>query len=171
MTEELTFRSCVIAVSFLGGWSKSQIVFLTPLWFGLGASFFPFSLSIFPYGANSRSPAAHVHHAWETYLAGGRTKQALLQGVFSSSSLLFRSTSIIRRLTTPFTLRSLPIRLHDPLRLVRRFPLHPNRYVELSFRSLLPASPIHAFHGHHTHFLVRPGCPVTFRALSRLARN
>ncbi|GAA5867209.1 hypothetical protein JCM8547_003119 [Rhodosporidiobolus lusitaniae] len=63
LTEEITFRSCIIAASYLGGWSKKQIVFLTPLWFGL----------------------AHVHHAWETYFAGGRTKQALLQGVFQST--------------------------------------------------------------------------------------
>ena len=31
-------------------------------------------------------PAAHVHHAWETYLAGGRTRKALVQGVLQSSA-------------------------------------------------------------------------------------
>ncbi|GAA5986793.1 hypothetical protein JCM11641_004793 [Rhodosporidiobolus odoratus] len=63
LTEELTFRSCVIAASALGGYNKKQLVFLTPCWFGL----------------------AHVHHAWETYLAGGRTKQALIRGVLQST--------------------------------------------------------------------------------------
>ncbi|GAA5999127.1 CAAX prenyl protease [Rhodotorula paludigena] len=63
LTEELSFRSCIVAASFLGGCSTKQLIFLTPLWFGL----------------------AHVHHAWETYLAGGRTKQALTQGVMQST--------------------------------------------------------------------------------------
>ncbi|GAA5916723.1 hypothetical protein JCM6882_005788 [Rhodosporidiobolus microsporus] len=63
LTEEVTFRSCIVAASHLGGFSKSSLVFLTPLWFGL----------------------AHVHHAWETYLAGGRTRQALIQGVLQST--------------------------------------------------------------------------------------
>ncbi|GAA6027151.1 hypothetical protein JCM8097_002433 [Rhodosporidiobolus ruineniae] len=63
LTEELTFRSCVIAASVLGGYSKSQLVFLTPLWFGL----------------------AHVHHAFDTWRAGGRTKQALIRGVLQST--------------------------------------------------------------------------------------
>ncbi|GAA5958830.1 hypothetical protein JCM21900_003941 [Sporobolomyces salmonicolor] len=62
LTEELTFRSCIVAVSYLGGWSAKWMVFLGPLWFGL----------------------AHVHHAWETYLARGRTKQGLIQGVAQS---------------------------------------------------------------------------------------
>ncbi|GAA5840770.1 hypothetical protein JCM11251_001693 [Rhodosporidiobolus azoricus] len=63
LTEEVTFRSCIVAASYLGGFSKTSLVFLTPMWFGL----------------------AHVHHAWETYLAGGRTKQALVQGVVQST--------------------------------------------------------------------------------------
>ncbi|GAA5942642.1 hypothetical protein JCM3775_003665 [Rhodotorula graminis] len=63
LTEELSFRSCVVAASFLGGWSRRKLVFVTPLWFGL----------------------AHVHHAWETYLAGGRTRKALIQGVLQST--------------------------------------------------------------------------------------
>ncbi|POY75739.1 hypothetical protein BMF94_1149 [Rhodotorula taiwanensis] len=63
LTEELTFRSCVVAVSALAGWSPVKLVFLTPLWFGL----------------------AHVHHAWETYVAGGRTRQALIRGTLQST--------------------------------------------------------------------------------------
>lgn len=63
LTEELVFRSCIIAVSYLGGISKRQIVFLTPLYFGL----------------------AHVHHAWETYVAGGRTSLSLKRGILQST--------------------------------------------------------------------------------------
>ncbi|KWU41772.1 Abi-domain-containing protein, partial [Rhodotorula sp. JG-1b] len=63
LTEEITFRSCIMAVSALGGWSPVKLVFLTPLWFGI----------------------AHVHHAWETYVAGGRTRQALMRGTLQST--------------------------------------------------------------------------------------
>ncbi|KAI5479216.1 hypothetical protein MNV49_003910 [Pseudohyphozyma bogoriensis] len=63
LTEELVFRSCIIAVSKLAGMSKSQMIFLTPLYFGI----------------------AHVHHAWETYVAGGRTSQSLKKGVLQST--------------------------------------------------------------------------------------
>ncbi|GAA6059270.1 hypothetical protein JCM10212_006663 [Sporobolomyces blumeae] len=63
LTEELTFRSCVVAASFVGGWSKNRMIFVAPLWFGL----------------------AHVHHAWESYLAGGRTRKALVQGLLVST--------------------------------------------------------------------------------------
>ncbi|GAA5962100.1 hypothetical protein JCM8115_002915 [Rhodotorula mucilaginosa] len=63
LTEEITFRSCIMTVSALAGWSPVKLVFLTPLWFGI----------------------AHVHHAWETYVAGGRTRQALLRGTLQST--------------------------------------------------------------------------------------
>ncbi|KAL8279446.1 hypothetical protein RQP46_008258 [Phenoliferia psychrophenolica] len=63
LTEELVFRSCVVAVSHFAGWSKAQIVFLTPIYFGL----------------------AHVHHAYEVYVTGGRTAQALKMGVLQST--------------------------------------------------------------------------------------
>ncbi|GAA5914773.1 CAAX prenyl protease [Sporobolomyces salmoneus] len=63
LTEELTFRSCIVGISFLGGWNRRQLVFLTPLWFGL----------------------AHVHHAYENWLAGGKTKKALLQSILVST--------------------------------------------------------------------------------------
>ncbi|GMK58236.1 hypothetical protein CspeluHIS016_0502680 [Cutaneotrichosporon spelunceum] len=55
VTEELLFRSCIIAVSILGSMSASWLVFGTPLWFGL----------------------AHAHHALQTYRDGGRTRDAL----------------------------------------------------------------------------------------------
>ncbi|SCV74336.1 BQ2448_6768 [Microbotryum intermedium] len=62
-TEELVFRSAIISISALGGWSKKQLVFLTPLYFGI----------------------AHVHHAYEVYIRHGRTKQALVNGVLGST--------------------------------------------------------------------------------------
>ena len=36
LTEELVFRSCIVAVSHAAGFSKSQIVFLSPVYFGFG---------------------------------------------------------------------------------------------------------------------------------------
>ncbi|KDE08329.1 hypothetical protein MVLG_01370 [Microbotryum lychnidis-dioicae p1A1 Lamole] len=62
-TEELVFRSAIISISALGGWYKKQLVFLTPLYFGI----------------------AHVHHAYEVYIGHGRTKQALVNGVLGSA--------------------------------------------------------------------------------------
>lgn len=41
LTEELVFRSAIISVSILGGFSWKQIVFATPLWFGLGTPLYP----------------------------------------------------------------------------------------------------------------------------------
>lgn len=84
MTEEIVFRSCIVAVSALAGFSKAQIVFLSPLYFGIGAKLCvekgETELTVFN--------AAHVHHAWETYVKGGRTRQALVQGVLQSSESL-----------------------------------------------------------------------------------
>lgn len=37
LTEEIVFRSCIVTVSALAGLSKKQIVFLSPLYFGIGA--------------------------------------------------------------------------------------------------------------------------------------
>jgi len=54
-TEEIVFRACVLAVYHLSGASKTRMIFLAPLTFGL----------------------AHVHHAWETYNRYGRGPQAL----------------------------------------------------------------------------------------------
>ena len=38
MTEELVFRSCVVGISSSAGLSRSTIIFLTPLYFSIGAS-------------------------------------------------------------------------------------------------------------------------------------
>ncbi|GAA6021093.1 hypothetical protein JCM11491_004413 [Sporobolomyces phaffii] len=83
LTEELTFRSCVVGISYLGGWNKRQLVFLTPMWFGL----------------------AHVHHAYENWLAGGKTKKALLQSVLVST-FQFAYTTLFGWYATYLFLRS-----------------------------------------------------------------
>jgi prenyl protein peptidase len=53
------FRSTILAVSILGGLSTRSLIFGTPLWFGL----------------------AHVHHAHEVWVRGGRTRQAAIQAL------------------------------------------------------------------------------------------
>ncbi|SGY44669.1 BQ5605_C001g00188 [Microbotryum silenes-dioicae] len=87
-TEELVFRSAIISISALGGWYKKQLVFLTPLYFGIGQS------TAVPRESTERlimrlmglgSEIAHVHHAYEVYIGHGRTKQALVNGVLGSA--------------------------------------------------------------------------------------
>lgn len=62
MTEEMVFRSSIIAVSLLAHLPERTIVFGTPLWFGL----------------------AHVHHAWEVYRKNGSTRMAAKQAIGTS---------------------------------------------------------------------------------------
>jgi len=62
ITEELVFRACINTVGIMAGETKSQIIFLSPLYFGL----------------------AHIHHAYETYVNGGRTRDALIRGITAS---------------------------------------------------------------------------------------
>jgi prenyl protein peptidase len=59
LTEELTFRSSLIAVSLLGGLSPKSIVFGTPLWFGV----------------------AHAHHAIEVWKKGGSNRSSAIQAL------------------------------------------------------------------------------------------
>lgn len=123
-----------MAVSALGGWSPVKLVVLTPLWFGIGGSVVvscmracPELLTCF---LSLDQPTAHVHHAWETYVAGGRTRQALLRGTLQSSA--FKSCLLpfrldVENLTRATTRDSLSIRLHHHLWMVRRIPVPPNR--------------------------------------------
>ncbi|ORX34546.1 hypothetical protein BD324DRAFT_158918 [Kockovaella imperatae] len=62
ITEELTFRSAIIAIFLLSHASPSSIVFGSPLWFG----------------------TAHIHHAWEVYRSGGSTSQSAQRAVLTS---------------------------------------------------------------------------------------
>ncbi|EJD48336.1 hypothetical protein AURDEDRAFT_61361 [Auricularia subglabra TFB-10046 SS5] len=61
ITEELTFRSCVVAVLLLGKWKPGRIIFAAPLSFGV----------------------AHAHHAWDLYNRFGRTRAALKRAVLT----------------------------------------------------------------------------------------
>ncbi|GAA5928846.1 CAAX prenyl protease [Sporobolomyces koalae] len=83
LTEELTFRSCVVGLSSLGGWSKKHLVFVTPLWFGL----------------------AHVHHAYENWLAGGKTNKALVNSI-AVSTFQFAYTTLFGWYATFLFLRT-----------------------------------------------------------------
>ena len=104
MTEELVFRSTILAASLLGGLSTRSLVFGTPLWFGI----------------------AHAHHALEVWRQGGKTTQAAIQASAGcgespqpQSSLLLPSLSP----TYGNTNASLPIDLHDPFWVVCLLPL------------------------------------------------
>lgn len=73
LSEEVVFRSCIIATSALTGKeSITQLILLSPLYFGL----------------------AHVHHAFEIWINYGKTKQAALTGLLTSSAFAF-SLSIL----------------------------------------------------------------------------
>ncbi|KAK4053236.1 CAAX prenyl protease [Microbotryomycetes sp. JL221] len=63
LTEEVVFRTCIVSMSSLSGMSRTQLVFVTPLYFGL----------------------AHVHHAYESYVNGGRTSQALKSSLLQTA--------------------------------------------------------------------------------------
>jgi len=54
VTEELLFRSCILAIGRLSGQTNGAMIFLSPLWFGI----------------------AHLHHALEMYHQNGKTSQA-----------------------------------------------------------------------------------------------
>ena len=59
LSEELVFRSTILSVSLLGGLTTKELIFGTPLWFGL----------------------AHIHHAIEVWKTGGKTRKAAIQAL------------------------------------------------------------------------------------------
>ncbi|KAK8845309.1 hypothetical protein IAR55_006022 [Kwoniella newhampshirensis] len=61
ITEELVFRSTILAVSILGRLPFKSMVFGTPMWFGI----------------------AHAHHALEVYRKNGSTKSAAVQALLA----------------------------------------------------------------------------------------
>jgi len=63
ITEEILFRACVLNLHHASGSTKAALVFATPLYFGV----------------------AHLHHAWETYVKGSRTRKALIGGILQST--------------------------------------------------------------------------------------
>lgn len=63
LTEELVFRSCVLAIMRLSEQPKNKMIFLSPLWFG----------------------CAHLHRAFEMYDQNGRTSKAAKLALLTSS--------------------------------------------------------------------------------------
>lgn len=118
LTEELVFRSCVIAAAELAGVSQKKIIFLTPLWFGI----------------------AHIHHAYDQFNRLGRTRQALqkalvistvqlayttLFGWFASFLFLRTGSAITPTLTHTFcNIMGMPTVGHD-------IRAHPNRKIPI----------------------------------------
>ncbi|GBB86271.1 hypothetical protein RclHR1_01270017 [Rhizophagus clarus] len=70
MTEEFVFRCCMVPLLALANFSHAQIIFLSPLVFGI----------------------AHVHHAWETYVSRGRTVEAAKVAILISGFQLTYTT-------------------------------------------------------------------------------
>ncbi|KXN82274.1 putative CAAX prenyl protease 2 [Leucoagaricus sp. SymC.cos] len=58
-TEEIVFRACILSTLHVAGVPRAQLLFLSPLSFGL----------------------AHVHHAWDTFNRYGRTSQAAVRAL------------------------------------------------------------------------------------------
>ncbi|KAF8583091.1 Abi-domain-containing protein [Ramaria rubella] len=95
VTEEIVFRACLLAIDNLSRKTTSQMMFATPLWFGI----------------------AHLHHAYELYNKLGRTSSALNRVIITSliqmtyttlfgayaSFLLLRTGSVIPAITAHIT--------------------------------------------------------------------
>ncbi|KAI5119474.1 hypothetical protein M0805_007208 [Coniferiporia weirii] len=62
ITEEVTYRACVLSMYKLAGYSKNTMVWAAPCWFGM----------------------AHIHHAFETYKRLGKTPSALHTALIST---------------------------------------------------------------------------------------
>ncbi|WWD22257.1 hypothetical protein CI109_106748 [Kwoniella shandongensis] len=113
-TEELVFRSTILAVSILGKLSFKSLVFGTPMWFGI----------------------AHAHHALEVYRKNGSTKNAAVQAILGclfqltyttlfgwfASYLFLRTGSVLPPLTAHIYCNIMGIYL--PGSAIRR---HPNK--------------------------------------------
>ena len=82
VTEELVFRSCVIASCVLCGASTRWMVFGTPLWFGIGAPVAPRTDSGLRW---TTLIAAHAHHALEAFRTHGGTLSAAIRAIFGAS--------------------------------------------------------------------------------------
>jgi prenyl protein peptidase len=79
ITEELTFRACVLAVYLAHGSSKRTMIFVTPLYFGV----------------------AHLHHAYETYLlrcqslaGNGHARNQLVISLAMATGFQFAFTTV-----------------------------------------------------------------------------
>lgn len=84
ITEEIVFRSCVIAVYHMSGASANRMIFLGPLSFGLGMPFFSLAGPTYKPWYVLTHLSAHVHHAWDTYNRFGRTASAAKRAITMS---------------------------------------------------------------------------------------
>lgn len=86
VTEEIVFRACILAIYHLAGASRPKMIFLSPLWFGVG------KLCTLSFAKDPSRKAfltsylftAHLHHAWDVYNRFGRTTSALKRAVFTT---------------------------------------------------------------------------------------
>lgn len=83
ITEELVFRSCVLATMRLAEQSTTKKIFLSPLWFGI----------------------AHLHHTFELFDQGGRTTRAF-QHAFFVCAIQLTYTTVFGWITAFLWLRS-----------------------------------------------------------------
>jgi prenyl protein peptidase len=84
VTEELVWRSCVIAVYHLAGASRNQMILFTPLSFGAGelaTSHTPFKQELMLV-----LHTAHLHHGYETFVRFGRTSKAFKIALINMST-------------------------------------------------------------------------------------
>ncbi|KAI3485299.1 hypothetical protein L1887_51412 [Cichorium endivia] len=70
-TEELVFRASLLAPLFFAGVSRAKLVLATPAFFGI----------------------AHVHHAYNVYLGGGRTRSAAIRGALTAAAQFLYTTA------------------------------------------------------------------------------
>lgn len=86
LTEEFVFRSCMIAVLHQANYSRNYLIFVSPLYFGIGKWFLFFFLENEKGGVKlTILNAAHLHHAWDNYNKMNRTSRALKNALLSSS--------------------------------------------------------------------------------------
>ncbi|EJD01804.1 Abi-domain-containing protein, partial [Fomitiporia mediterranea MF3/22] len=62
ITEEVTYRACVLSVYRLAAYTRKTMIWVAPCWFGL----------------------AHIHHGFETYKRMGKTSSALRTALMST---------------------------------------------------------------------------------------
>lgn len=70
-TEELVFRASILAPLYFAGVTRAKVVLATPGFFGI----------------------AHVHHAYNVYVSGGRTRSAAIRGAITATAQFVYTTA------------------------------------------------------------------------------
>ncbi|GAK67575.1 abi-domain-containing protein [Moesziomyces antarcticus] len=70
-TEELVFRASILAPLYFAGVTRAKLVLATPGFFGI----------------------AHVHHAYNVYVSGGRTRSAAIRGAITATAQFVYTTA------------------------------------------------------------------------------